>query len=156
MKKIIFALTAFAFASLISCGPNAEEKAKQQKVHDDSLVNAAISEKEKQDDSEISDKISALQTKIAKAEEEQNALKNDQNYLYNKTRLETVRARVSTGGSYGWIDKNGKFWEGKDASKAFDEAAANEKSQIAKIESKNEEIQSMQNKIKDLQDMLNK
>lgn len=154
MKKVIFILMTFVSLTFVSCGPSADEKARLQKAHDDSLVAAAVKAQDKEKDSGISNKISELQVKLAKAQDELTALNNDPDYLYIKTRLSTVRARVSTGGSYGWIDKAGKFWSGKDASKAFDDAAANEKNQLAKIDSKNTEIKSMQDKIKDLQGML--
>jgi hypothetical protein len=129
---------------LISCGPSEQEKEKQKALNDSSIsatVNATVKQ----------NKIDELKSSITSAEAELTSLNNDPDYLGLKKKLETVRARVSTGGSYGWIDKDGEFWEGADANKAFDAAAAREKDQLAKVEAKKSEIQAFRDKLKGLE-----
>jgi len=157
MKKMILTVMSLVLLIFISCGPSAEDKAKQ-KAHEDSLVKAAVSSAVQTNteakDADVTSKISDLQAQVTTLQGELYALNNDKDYLYYKTRLATVRARVSTGGSYGWISGDGEFWAGKDANAAFDAAAKYELNQLKKIEAKTAEIKVVQGKISDMQDLL--
>ncbi|HEU4716692.1 MAG TPA: hypothetical protein VFU15_02620 [Bacteroidia bacterium] len=151
MKTPFRILLPIILIQFISCGPSAQERAEVEKAKMDSTAHATIDASRRKNDSMVSSQVNVLDSEIVKQQREIYRLENDPDYLYVKTRLATVRARVSTGGSYGWIDKDGKFWEGKDASAAFDAAAKEESDQLKKIDVKNAEIKSLQDQIQNLQ-----
>ncbi len=155
MKHLLLLSSILAF-SFFSCGPSSEELARKQKDREDSLVNAALLEEQKKQDDKLATEVNEIQAQIADRQSELDGLLNDQVYVSNKKKLETVRARVSTGGSYGWIDGDGKFWEGKDASKSFDEAASQEAAHEEKIAAKKTEIKNLEDQLTHFEDIKSK
>ena len=153
MKTTINTLLILSLLAAMSCGQSAEQKTGTEKTKTDSLINVGANEKAKQINSDILHKITSAVAELEDAKSELNKLTNDPDYIYCTKRLAIVRARVSTGASYGWIDKDNKFWNGNDANKAFDDAAAFEKYQLEKIKTKSSEIKALEGKVKDLRDL---
>jgi hypothetical protein len=154
MKTLPFTIATVGMLALLSCGPNAKEVAMKQKVHEDSMVTAAVNAIKSERDTIIIKKIAELKTMATKAQDELASITNDPNFNSIKARLTTVRARISTGGTCGWIDDSGKFSAGKESVKAFDEAVNKERDQMTRIQFKNAEIQSLQDRVKDMERLL--